>query len=60
MCNYFIMLSSLGAIQVMKQILPMQLNKFETPVLEGQILVISKHGWGIRARIWNQGDSIEI
>ena len=35
---------SLGAIQVMKQILPMQLDKFETPVLEGQSLVISKHG----------------
>ena len=54
------MLSLLGTIQVMKQILPMQLKKFETPVLEGQILVISKHGWGIRARIWSQGDSIEI
>ena len=35
---------SLGAIQVMKQLLPMQLYKFTTPVLEGQILVISKHG----------------
>ena len=29
------MLSLLGAIQVMKQILPMQLHKFTTPVLEG-------------------------
>ena len=42
--NYFITLSLLGAIQVMKQMLPMQLHKFTTPVLEGQILVISKHG----------------
>ena len=42
--NYFIMLSSLGAIQVMKQILAMQLYKFTTPVLEGQTLVIAKHG----------------
>lgn len=58
--NYFIMLSSLGAIQVMKQILAMQLYKFTTPVLEGQTLVISKHGWGIIARIWSKGDSIEI
>ena len=58
--NYFIMLSLLGAIQVMKQMFPMQLHKFTTPVLEGQILVIAKHGWGIRARIWSQGDNIEI
>ena len=46
MCNnyYFITLSLFGVIQVMKQILAMQLYKFTTPVLEGQTLVISKHG----------------
>ena len=59
--NYFIMLFSFGAIQVMKQNNTSNAtNKFTTPVLESQTSGYFQTWLRVIAKIWSQGDSIEI